>query len=70
MEEHDERDDGVMYACPNCGHSDWLHPDMAGGEDDSLPCAECAHELGPWGPLYRRLFPGAAMLAATLAKKP
>ncbi|NQE62959.1 hypothetical protein E1H18_3215 [Caulobacter sp. RHG1] len=69
MEDDDGFSEGVMYACPACDHPDWLHPEMVGGEDDSLWCAECAHELGPWGPLYRRLFPGAAMLAETLAKK-
>lgn len=70
MEEDDGFADGVMYACPSCGHQDWFHPEMAGAEDDSVWCAECAHELGPWGELYRRLFVGGAMLDATLVKKP
>ena len=63
-------EDGVMHACPACGHPDWFHPEMAGEDGDSVWCAECAHPFGTWPELRSRLFPGTAMLAATLAKKP
>ncbi|PZR36493.1 hypothetical protein [Caulobacter segnis] len=68
MEEDDEFADGVMYACPSCGHQDWYHPEMHSPSGRSR-CAECNTDLGPWDKLRDRLFTGRAMLSATLAKK-
>lgn len=69
MEEDDELDEGLTMGCPTCGHVDWYHPEMAPPQSGRTRCAECNQDLGPWGELRDRLFPGRAMLAETLAKR-
>lgn len=68
-QEADESDDGLTVKCEACQHPGWFHPDMVAPDDASIFCEECGHDFGRWPDLRARLFPGAAMLADTLAKK-
>lgn len=66
----DEAADFVTHECPECGHPDVFHPEMVGAEGVPVRCGECAHDLGSWEELSAKLFPGRAMLAAALTRRP
>lgn len=61
-------DEGVVINCSNCTHPEFFHPEMVAPEDVSIWCAECGQDFGTWPEMRARLFPGVAMLDATLAK--
>lgn len=61
--------EGLTVPC-DCGHTEWMHPEVLAPEKDPFFCGECGHVFGTWGEVHRQLFTGGAMLDAVLTSRP